>query len=145
MGHTMQKHVFGVMRTAKAEVCTSVQSDPGLSANRIIGYYIKYEWRAKSQMILCACAGWSESVHFVHAQRHIFWSKWKSQQWQEKKKMEDEFASIYISHPESEINLFLEIPGEFATWKIVYSIFLPSIHFIIVDQHRIRYYIYPKC
>ena len=34
------------------------------TANRIIGYYRMYEWRAKTWMILCACTGWSESVHF---------------------------------------------------------------------------------
>ena len=33
------------------------------SSNRIIWYYRMYEWRAKARIILCACAGWSESVH----------------------------------------------------------------------------------
>ena len=29
-------------------------------------YYRMYEWRAKAQMILWACAGKSESAHFAH-------------------------------------------------------------------------------
>ena len=37
--------------------CT-VWSVPSLSANRIIGYYRMYKWRANTQMILCTCAGW---------------------------------------------------------------------------------------
>ena len=41
-----------------------------LSVNRIIGYYRMYEWRTKAHIILCAYAGLSESVHFVHVQRH---------------------------------------------------------------------------
>ena len=34
------------------------------SANRIIEYYIIYEWRVKARMILYACAWWSEASHF---------------------------------------------------------------------------------
>ena len=50
----MQKHAIGRIRT--------IWSGPCLSANRIIGYYRMYEWRAKARMILCI---WSESVHFA--------------------------------------------------------------------------------
>ena len=50
----------------------AVWSEPSLSANRIIGYYRMYEYRAEAQMIPCICAGWSESAHFVHVQRHFF-------------------------------------------------------------------------
>ena len=64
----MWQCVFRHMWTAKAQIrlhgC-AVWSGPSLSANRIIGYYRTYEWRAKALMILCTCAGWSESVHFV--------------------------------------------------------------------------------
>ena len=35
-------------------------------------YTCMYEWRAKAQMIHCACTERSESAHFAHAQRHIF-------------------------------------------------------------------------
>ena len=42
------------------------------STNRIIGYCRIYESRAKARMILCACAEWSESTHFVHVQRLFF-------------------------------------------------------------------------
>ena len=40
-----------------------------LSTNRIIRYYRMYEWRAKSRMVLCIYAGWSESAHLP---RHSF-------------------------------------------------------------------------
>ena len=42
------------------------------TADRIMGYYRMYEWRAKARMILCACAWWSESTNFVHVWRHFF-------------------------------------------------------------------------
>ena len=35
-------------------------------------HYRLYECRPKAGMILCAYAGWSESAHFAHAQRHLF-------------------------------------------------------------------------
>ena len=44
----------------------AVWSGPSLSTNRIIAYYRMYEWRAKAQMILCACAEWSETMTFTH-------------------------------------------------------------------------------
>ena len=47
----------------------AVWSAPSLSANRIIA---TDEWRAKTRMILCACAGWSKSAHFAHFWRHFF-------------------------------------------------------------------------
>ena len=74
----MRKRVFGHMRTAKAQVSLRIRtiwSGPSLSANRIIGYYRMFEWRAKIQMILCAYAGWSEPAHFAHVRRHIFASR----------------------------------------------------------------------
>ena len=54
--------------------CASALSDQDLllSANWITGYYRMYEWRAKARMILCTCAGWYESLHFAHVQRHFF-------------------------------------------------------------------------
>ena len=58
--------------TAKAQISLyilTVWSGPSLSANRIIEYY---EWRAKAKMILCACAGWSESADFAQVRRHCF-------------------------------------------------------------------------
>ena len=30
-----------------------------------------YEWRANAWMMVCACAGWSESAHFAHVRRHV--------------------------------------------------------------------------
>ena len=45
---------------------------PSLSANKIIGYYRKYALRAKTWMILCWCAGLSESAHFARVRRHFF-------------------------------------------------------------------------
>ena len=74
LGYAMWKRVFGHMLTAKAQIsaatCAStVWSGPSLSANRIIGCYRMYKWRAKAQMILCI---WSESVHYEHVQRPFF-------------------------------------------------------------------------
>ena len=72
---TTRKCVFGHMRTAKAQISLrihTVWSGPSLSANRIIGHYKMYEWRAKAWMILCTCAVLSESAYSAHVQRHIF-------------------------------------------------------------------------
>ena len=71
----MRKRVYEQMRTAKAQISLRIRavwSGPLLSANRIIGYYRVYEWRAKAQMILCACARWSEPALFAHPRRHLF-------------------------------------------------------------------------
>ena len=68
-GRAMRKRVFGHMRIAKAQISLrihAVQSGPSLSANRIIGYYLIYKWRAKTRE--CACAGWSKSAD---VQRHF--------------------------------------------------------------------------
>ena len=62
----------GFMQTAKAQISlriSTIWSGPSLSTNRIIGYYIMYECRAKAWMILSACPGWSESGHFAHVWR----------------------------------------------------------------------------
>ena len=45
---------------------------PSLSVNRIIEFKRMYEWIAKALMILCACAGWSDSAHIAHVWRHFF-------------------------------------------------------------------------
>ena len=71
MSRVLRKQVFGHMRKVKAQII-AVRSRLSLSANRIIGYYRMYEWRAKARMILCARAGWYESTHFAHDRRHIF-------------------------------------------------------------------------
>ena len=73
----VQGHVQIVYRQVQAaKIRTSlhicpVWSAPLLLANRIIGYYRMYEWKAKAWMILCACTGWSESAHFVLVLRHF--------------------------------------------------------------------------
>ena len=64
----------GHMRTANAQIslrgCAS-WSGPSLSANKIIGYYRMYKWRAKTRMILRACAEGCVSAHFAQSQIHI--------------------------------------------------------------------------
>ena len=68
------------MRPAKAQISLRIRTDstgPSLSANRIIRYFKIYEWREKTRMIFYACAGWSESAHFAHVQRHCF--AWRGQ------------------------------------------------------------------
>ena len=75
MDRVMRKRVFRHMRTAKAQIrlrICAVWSGPSVSANRIIGYYRMYEWRAKARMIFCACTGWSEFARFAHVRRHSF-------------------------------------------------------------------------
>ena len=70
MDHAMQKHIFRHMLTAKALISLVIcafWAGPSLSANRIIGFWM-YEWRAKAQILLCTCAGWSEPAH---VQRHF--------------------------------------------------------------------------
>ena len=85
----MRKHVFGHMRTAKAQISLRIRagwSGPSLSTNTIIGYYRMYEWRVKSQVIYCACSRWSEYAlgacskallhlirpNFYHSQDQLF-------------------------------------------------------------------------
>ena len=43
-----------------------------LSANRITGHNRIFEWMTKARMIICACAGWSESAHVAHFRMHGF-------------------------------------------------------------------------
>ena len=72
---TMRKRVFGHVLTVKAQISLRIRavwSGPSLSTNRIIGYYRMYEWRGNNRKLLCACARWSESAHFVHVWRHFF-------------------------------------------------------------------------
>ena len=69
----MRTRVFVHMRTMQAQI--SMQNRTAwwmqkLSADRIIGYYTMYKWRAKAQTVLWACTSWSASVHFVHIWRH---------------------------------------------------------------------------
>ena len=57
----MRQRVFGHMRTAKAQISLRIRavwSGPSLSANRIIGYYRMYQWRANARMRPHACVGW---------------------------------------------------------------------------------------
>ena len=51
--------------------CADAQSDQGIHCP-LPGYYRMYQWRAKAQIRPCVCAGWRESGHFAHAQRHFF-------------------------------------------------------------------------
>ena len=49
LGLALRRHVFGHIRTAKAQISLRIRagwSGPSLSANRIIGYYRIYEWWA---------------------------------------------------------------------------------------------------
>ena len=60
LGHATQKRVFGHMPTTKAQISLhipAVLSGPSQFPNRIIGYYLMYEWRANASMIPNACAG----------------------------------------------------------------------------------------
>ena len=57
----MRKCIFGHKRTAKAQISLRIRavwSGHSPSANRIIGYYRMYQWRANIRMRLCACVGW---------------------------------------------------------------------------------------
>ena len=74
-GRTKRKHVFGHMRTAKAQISLRIRavwSGPSLSANRIIEYYRMYQWTAKTRIRPCARAEWCYSAQFAHARRHLF-------------------------------------------------------------------------
>ena len=53
-----------------SSACASAQSDQGLHCPQIELWILQNVW--KTRMILCACAGWSESAHFAHVQRHVF-------------------------------------------------------------------------
>ena len=56
----MSTHMFSgraMQHQSPGSACTTTQSDPTLSSNRIIGYCRIYEWRTKAQMRLCACTG----------------------------------------------------------------------------------------
>ena len=66
----MRKRVFGHIWTAMARI--RLRESLLLSTTIITGYYRMYEWRAKAHVILCACAGWSESAPFAHVRRHFF-------------------------------------------------------------------------
>ena len=69
----MRRRVLEHMRIAKTQISLricAVWSRPSLSAVRIVGYNRMYQWRANARMILCTCAGWTESAHF--ARRHFF-------------------------------------------------------------------------
>ena len=47
-------------RWSRSACASAVWSELPLSANRIIGYYGIYNWRAKARIIKCARAWWSE-------------------------------------------------------------------------------------
>ena len=72
MSCTKWNVLSGHMQTAKVHIIFIVWSGPSLTTNRIIGYYKMYERRSITQVILCICAGWSESVQFGHVWRHIW-------------------------------------------------------------------------
>ena len=75
IGWAMWKPVFGRMRTAKAQISLRIGagwSGPLLSANRVIGYYRIFQWRANARIRLRKCAEWCESACFTLAQRHFF-------------------------------------------------------------------------
>ena len=70
----MWKSVFGLMRTATAQIrlrIRAVWSGPLLSANRIIGYYRMCQRRVNARMRLCPRSAWLE-WHFAHARGHVF-------------------------------------------------------------------------
>ena len=54
------------------EAGSAVWSGPSLSTHRIFRYYRMYEWRAKIQMTLCACAGRYASTHSVQVCKQCF-------------------------------------------------------------------------
>ena len=61
MGRALRKRVFGNMRTVKAQISLRIRavwSAPSLSANRIIGHYKMYGWRANARIRLCAYVEW---------------------------------------------------------------------------------------
>ena len=71
----MRKCDFGHMRTGMAQFSLRIRavwSWPSVFANRTTDYYRMYEWRAKATMILCGCAGLSESAHFTHVGGRCF-------------------------------------------------------------------------
>ena len=73
----MRTRMFVHMRTTQAQISTQTRTVwwmQKLSADRIIGYYTMYKWRAKAQTVLWACTSWSASVHFVHIWRHFFFT-----------------------------------------------------------------------
>ena len=75
MASAMQKRVFGHIRTVKAQFSLRVHAVwPGLSlfAARIIGFYRKFQRRAKVRRRPCSSTRWYESAHFAHARRHVF-------------------------------------------------------------------------
>ena len=71
----MHKRILRHMQTAKAQISMCIRavwSGPWLPADRIIGHYRIYQWKANAQMRFCACPGWCVSSHFAHARRHFF-------------------------------------------------------------------------
>ena len=55
MGHAMWKCVFRDMQTVKAQISLCIHAvwlGSSLSANRMIGYYRMFQWRANAQMTL---------------------------------------------------------------------------------------------
>ena len=75
LGRTMRKCVYGLMRTAKAQISLrirAISSEQSLSLNRSIGYYRMFQRSVNAGMRLSKYAGWCESAHFAHAGRHVF-------------------------------------------------------------------------
>ena len=65
LGRTLRNRVFGHMRTVEALISLRIRavwSGSSLSAKRVVGYCRMYERRATARLILCACAGRSETA-----------------------------------------------------------------------------------
>ena len=75
MDRAMRKRVFGHM-WRPISVCASAQFDPWsgpiLSAKKNHWILQNVGMENKSRMILCVCAGWSETAHFAHVGGYVF-------------------------------------------------------------------------
>ena len=70
------KHVFGHMRSAKAQIrlrIRAVWSGPSMPTNRVIGHCRMYQWRANARVRFCACMGWIWIYAFCACLKTHFW------------------------------------------------------------------------
>ena len=66
-------YAFRIWTAARENVSLDIcRQRRSWSTNIIIGYNKMYEWIAKPGIILCKCAGWSKSAHFVFVRSHLF-------------------------------------------------------------------------
>ena len=75
----MQQRVFGHMLTAKAQIrqrIRAVWSGLSLSADRTIGYYRMYQWRANARMRLWASVEWTWICAFCACSKAQFRKAW---------------------------------------------------------------------